>query len=209
MMARFDAACDGNPFSVTGPAGRLECLCEPAAEPAGPVAVICHPHPQHGGALTNKVVHTLARTFNQLGADSLRFNFRGVGHSQGEYADGVGEIDDLLAVVAWVRGQRPDAPLWLAGFSFGGYIAAAAAARTGAERLVTVAPAVNLFDFGRIDPPGCPWLIIHGDADEIVPYEQVRAMAGGFSEARLETLPGAGHFFHGRLNDLRDVLLRT
>ena len=136
-------------LKIAGPAGDIEAALDvPAAAPRG-LAVVCHPHPQHGGTMDNKVVQTLARAFVQLGYAALRFNFRGVGASAGSWAQGPGEIDDALAVVA--RQRAPGQPLVLAGFSFGAYVASHVAARlaeagTPAERLVLVGPAASRFD---------------------------------------------------------------
>jgi alpha/beta superfamily hydrolase len=172
------------------------------------VAVICHPHPQHGGTLNNKVVHQLALSFRELGAVSVRFNFRGVGESQGDYDEGRGEQQDLSAVVGWARERWPDLPLWLGGFSFGAMVAIRAAESLRPQRLVTVAPAVNHFAAGPFEVPAGDWLVIHGDADEIVPVADVRALAETSPESpHLIVLNGAGHFFHGRLNDLKRSIL--
>ena len=199
---------------LTGPAGRLEALLElpDLQEPPRRVAVLCHPHPQHQGTMLNKVVHTLARTMTDLGVPALRFNFRGVGASDGSYADGDGEVDDLLAVCAWARTRWPGAELWLAGFSFGGVIAARAAADAGAARLVSIAPAVNILGRALAQIPTMPWLIVQGDADDIVPVEEVEAFvaecaAGQQAHPELIVMPGVGHFFHGHLVDLRRTLV--
>jgi len=171
------------------------------------VAVICHPHPLHGGSLSNKVVHQLARTFNELGAVSVRFNFRGVGDSEGKYDQGRGEVQDLLAVVDWTRGRWPDLPLWLAGFSFGGFIAIQAAEHLQPQRLVTVAPAVNYLHGACPDLAATDWLLIQGDADEVVPPADVQAwLQLSHSLPSMRVLAGAGHFFHGRLNDLKQSI---
>lgn len=195
---------------IPGPAGRLEALVEePTQErtPAG-VAVLCHPHPLYGGTLQNKVVHTLARTCNTLGLVAVRFNFRGVGASAGDYADAIGETEDLHAVLAWVRERWPGQPLWLGGFSFGAYVALRAAEHWPLQRLITVAPAVNLFATAPLAPVRTDWLLAQGDADEIVPHGQVLDWISGLEQApKLLVLPGAGHFFHGRLNELRERLL--
>ncbi len=205
--------CVSTALQIPGPAGRLEARldCPPEARLLRAVAVVCHPHPLHGGTLSNKVVHTLARGFNELGAASVRFNFRGVGDSEGVYADTVGETADLLAVLAWVQARYPGLPVWLAGFSFGAYVALRAV--SGPERgsqpdcLVTVAPPVNFFDFSILQAPQLPWLLVQGDADEIVPAQQVLDWAAASRPSpALHTLEGAGHFFHGRLNELRDGL---
>ncbi len=179
----------------------------PAGTPAA-VAVICHPHPLHGGSLNNKVVHQLAKTFTDLGAVSTRFNFRGVGDSEGEYDEGRGELQDLLAVVAWAQAHWPGLPLWLGGFSFGGFVALQGAQQLAPQRLVTVAPAVNYFSGNALDLPGVPWLLIQGDADDVVPAALVTGWAAGLNfQPQLVLLEGAGHFFHGRLNELKETIV--
>ena len=200
--------------ALAGPAGPLQALIEtPQIEGGGTqvvtaFAVVCHPHPLYGGTMDNKVVYTLARTLEQLGAAAIRFNFRGVGSSAGQYDGGRGEKDDALAVIAYGRQRWPGAQLWLAGFSFGAAVALHAAARGRAQRLITVAPGITTVPVTDAEPPGCPWLIVQGDADEVVPPEAVRSWAQRLSPApELKMLPGAGHFFHGRLNELRDVVL--
>lgn len=202
------------PIDIVGPAGRLEgILEEPPATSAVTAdgtrfAVVCHPHPLHGGTMTNKVVHTLARTFVQQGVPALRFNFRGVGRSEGLHDDARGEVDDALAAVAWARTRWPQARPWFAGFSFGGYVAARAAAQCEPEWLVTVAPAVTRFDVSDFRVPACPWLLVQGDADELVDAGEVMRWAAALSPPPTVVLvPGCGHFFHGRLHDLRDLVL--
>lgn len=191
--------------SIAGPVGALECAIDaPAGAPRG-LAVICHPHPQHGGTLDNKVVQTLARAFTQLGYTALRFNFRGVGASAGGWSQGPGEVDDALAVVGAFR--APGQALVLAGFSFGAYVASQAAARLAAdgapaEKLVLVAPAASRFDMAAV-PPGTQ--VIHGESDDVVP------LAAVFDWARPQALPvtvipGAGHFFHGQLPLLKSLV---
>lgn len=194
--------------SIAGPAGVLQVVQDlPVGAPQA-VAVVCHPHPLHGGSLDNKIVHQLARTFNQLGAVSVRFNFRGVGGSAGEYDEGRGEHQDLVAVVAWAARRWPDLPLWLAGFSFGGFMALQAAASLRPQRLVTVAPAINYFTAQEVDLATVDWLLIQGDADDIVPIDEIRLFADKFRPPpALVVLEGAGHFFHGRLNHLRQAIL--
>lgn len=192
--------------TIEGPAGALETLlATPAVPRASPAtAIILHPHPQHGGTLHNKVVHTLARAFDDLGLATIRFNFRGVGKSAGEYGHGEGELADALAVAAWVRAQRPGDAIWFAGFSFGGAVALRAAASSGAAQLVTVAPALRLFDATHYSPPPCPWLIVQGEADDVVPAAELRAFLATFpAKPTAIFVPEAGHFFHQRLTDLR------
>jgi uncharacterized protein len=197
-------------LSVAGPAGLLECAVDAPAEGAAlrGVAVICHPHPQHGGTLDNKVAQTLARAMVQLGYRSVRFNFRGVGASEGAWDEGRGEIDDALAVVAAHR--LPGLPLVLAGFSFGGYIAAAAAARLvgadlAAERLVLVGPSTEKH---TTPPVPADTLVIHGEHDDVVPLEATLAWARPQS-LPIVVVPGGGHFFHGQINLLKNIVLRA
>ena len=192
--------------TVDGPAGTLECALDvPEAVPVG-VAVICHPHPQGGGTLDNKVVQTLARAFVQLGWQSVRFNFRGVGGSAGAWDEGIGEIDDALVVIAAFR--QPSRPLLLAGFSFGGYIAASAAARLGeAERptrMVLVGPSTEKQAMPPVPPDT---LVIHGDADDVVPLTATLAWARP-QALPVVVFPGVGHFFHGQLGLLKHTVVQ-
>jgi uncharacterized protein len=177
---------------------------------AAPAAfgVICHPHPLHGGTMDNKVVWTLARAFQEHGAPTIRFNFRGVGASAGGYDGGEGEVADALAMVAYGRTRWPGAALWLAGFSFGGVVALRAAAAARPALLVTVAPGITRIAVGDAPTPECPWLIVQGESDDVVPAAAVSAWARTLRPApQLIVLPGAGHFFHGRINELRDTVL--
>jgi hypothetical protein len=196
---------------VDGPAGAIECaIDEPAAgSPLHGVAVLCHPHPQHGGTMDNKVAQTLARAYVQLGYRAVRFNFRGVGASAGSWDEGRGEIDDALAVVAAQRALTPDLPLVLGGFSFGGYVAAQAASRLAAsqpvQRLVLVAPATSRFEMPAAVAPDT--VVIHGDADDVVPLASTLAWARP-QVLPVLVLPGVGHFFHGQLTLLKQLLVR-
>ncbi len=194
---------------IDGPAGRLESVLElPKDRAALGAAVVCHPHPQHGGTMQNKVVHTLARAFVRSGFASLRFNFRGTGASDGVYDDGKGEVGDALAAVAWMRARYADLPLWLAGFSFGAAIAVRAAVEVPVNGLVSVAPAVQRFVGVLEQQPDCPWLIIQGDADELVDVETTIAWVNELEPGpELQVLARAEHFFHGRLNELRDAAM--
>jgi alpha/beta superfamily hydrolase len=199
----------GERLTLAGPAGELEALFEmPAAGPPRAVGVICHPHPLFGGTLDNKVVHTLARSFQELGAATLRFNFRGVGASAGQFAEGLGESDDTLAVIAQLRARLPQLPLWLAGFSFGGAVAVRAAGTAAPRQLVTVAPAVTRMNLNDIKVPTCPWLIVQGCDDELVAAPAVQAWALGLTpQPTLKLLAGVDHFFHGRLRELTQVVV--
>jgi uncharacterized protein len=211
-------------LSIAGPAGPLQALIEtPLGEDGEPItaaafAVVCHPHPLHAGTMDNKVVYTVARALEQAGAAAIRFNFRGVGASGGSYGEGRGEADDVRAVIAWGRQRWPGAALWLGGFSFGGAVAVLVAGDTHPGRMVLVAPGITRFertefDLARVSPPACPWLIVQGDADEVVAPAAVSGWARalvpppGIAPPRLALLPGAGHFFHGRLNELRETVL--
>lgn len=196
------------PVVISGPEGQLETLVS-APETIEPTAVgiICHPHPLYGGAMNNKVVTTIARTFHELGLHTVRFNFRGVGKSEGSYGEGIGETEDLRAVSAWVRANYPGQPIWLAGFSFGCYVAMRIAAAEEVAQLVTIAPAVNHVDFAGADQVRCPWLLIMGEADEIVPVEDVKAWVKKLSvPVRSVFLPGVSHFFHSSLGLLSEEL---
>jgi alpha/beta superfamily hydrolase len=199
--------------TIAGPAGALEALIETpvgegACDPVRAFGVVCHPHPLYGGTLDNKVAWTLARAFQQLGAPAIRFNFRGVGGSAGSYDDGRGETDDALAVVEFGRRRWPRAALWLAGFSFGGVVAVRAALSAQPQRLVLVAPGITKIDVGPEPQPACPWLIVQGDADDVVPAQAVLEWARTLEPPpALSVLAGAGHFFHGRINELRDAVL--
>lgn len=192
-----------------GPAGRIEGIVSvpPAEKPAGAVAIICHPHPLHGGSFNNKVTHTLARTLCNLGAVAIRFNFRGVGRSAGRYDHGIGETQDLLAVIRAVRAEYPGREIWLAGFSFGAYIALHAAQYTQVDRLITIAPPVNLFRLGDMAAPACPWLLVQGKQDQLVPYQDVLRWATRIYPAP-ETvyLDDACHYFHGKLAALQTII---
>ncbi len=199
---------------IPGPAGDLEALIETPQEeaPAAPVrafAVVCHPHPLYGGTLDNKVVYTVARAFQQCAAPAIRFNYRGVGASAGTYDEGRGETLDALAVIEYGRRRWPQAQLWLGGFSFGGAVAVRAAGAADPARLVLVAPAVNRIDVSGEPAPACPWLIVQGDADELVPAAEVLGWARALQPSPVVTvLPETGHFFHGRINELRGAVVR-
>jgi len=194
--------------TLSGPAGALEAVTTcPAAGDTGATVVLLHPHPLYGGTMDNKVVTTLARGFTELGFASLRFNFRGVGQSAGQFADATGEAEDALAVIDWVRQVRPRDRVWLAGFSFGAFVALRIAREAGVAGLVTVAPAVHLYDLSEIVLPDCPWLLIQGEADEVVPVAEVRRWLTTLAQPpQALFLPEVGHFFHQRLNDLRTAL---
>jgi len=191
---------------LAGPAGAIDVAIDaPPDQPVG-TAVICHPHPQHGGTLDNKVVITLVRAFVQLGFRAVRFNFRGVGASQGIWDEGAGEIDDALAVIGAFR--EADRPFMLAGFSFGAYVASQAAARlpddSKPQRLVLVGPSTQKQVMAAVP---ADTVVVHGEIDEVVP------LAATLDWARPQALPvivlpGVGHFFHGQLTLLKNVVVQ-
>lgn len=207
--AVFAASKDG--LMIPGPAGMLEAITalpDPEHEPRRKgVAIICHPHPQHAGTMHNKVVTMVERALRELGMATVRFNFRGVGASAGEYDDGNGEADDLAAVVDWVRQTLPEHALWLAGFSFGSYVALRCAVRCAADALITVAPPVGRWDFDALELPQCPWLVVQGEDDELVDSNLVFSWLDDLAvQPQLVRMPETGHYFHRRLIDLRGVV---
>lgn len=204
----FPAA--STPLTLPGPAGALELAVDlPEADvPAQPVvAIVCHPLPTEGGSMHNKVVTMAARSLRELGVATVRFNFRGTGASEGAFDEGRGEADDLRTVARWVREQRPGDALWLAGFSFGAYVSLALAAELGPAVLVSIAPPAGRWDFETIETPRMPWLVIQGEADEIVDAASVYAWLDGLkSDAHLVRMPDTSHFFHRKLMDLRGAI---
>ena len=196
-------------FFLRGPAGKLECVTDvpdPADERPATI-VICHPHPVHGGTMHNKVVTIMERSMRELGLRTIRFNFRGAGDSEGEHDEGYGETDDLFAVIEWVRHNRPDDELWLAGFSFGSYISIRAAQNLQLGQLISIAPPVDRYEFSELQHPDCPWLVIQGDEDEVVSYESVATWVNKTDpQPEFLVMEQAGHFFHRRLMDLRGLL---
>lgn len=158
--------------------------------------------------MQNKVVHTLARACQMQGMATVRFNFRGVGASGGSYDEGRGEIEDTLAVIAWGRARWPGDAMTLAGFSFGAMVSLGAAPQAAPSKLISIAPAVFLPQFSAAADPGCPWLIVHGDADELVNVRDVQAFAARFAPPpKLVIFAGGEHFFHGRLTELREQVV--
>jgi alpha/beta superfamily hydrolase len=191
-------------FSITGAAGNLEGIAHLPDEAPRAIAVVAHPLPTMGGTMDNKVVTTLAKTFVELGCVALRFNFRGVGGSGGQFDEGDGEVEDVLAVVRHAQQEYGDLPLILSGFSFGGYVQACAAQQLHPHQLVLVAPAV-----GRFAMPDVPanTLLIHGDLDEVVELQELLKWARP-QHLPVIVLAGAEHFFHGRLTQLKQIVLQ-
>lgn len=204
--------CTNGRKLIDAPAGKLELQLDYAgACPAGkPVAILCHPHPLYGGSLTNKVVHMIGRAVNELGLASIRFNFRGVGQSTGVFDNGQGETQDLLAVAAWVRQRHPVSPIWLAGFSFGAYIALMGHQAVGAEKLLLVAPPVTRYDLSSVAGVDIPWWVIQGGQDEVIDALAVdKWVKQQASPPTYEWFEPGSHFFHGQLNYLRDYVKRA
>ncbi|OIP12976.1 MAG: alpha/beta hydrolase [Betaproteobacteria bacterium CG2_30_59_46] len=189
-------------FFIDGPSGRLEAAAALTSGECRGIALVAHPHPLYGGTMDNKVVTTLSKTFSRLGLAAFRLNFRGVGQSEGEFDQGIGETGDMLALADHARRELGNLPIVLAGFSFGGYVQTRVLERLEARRLVLVAPAVKRFEVGAVPTDT---LVIHGELDEVVPLADV------FDWARpqnlpLTVVPGAGHFFHGQLNLLAKIV---
>jgi alpha/beta superfamily hydrolase len=197
--------------SLPGLAGPLEVAVDPpeadvAARPV--LAVVCHPLTIEGGTLHNKVVTMAARSLRELGATTVRFNFRGAGASAGTFDNGGGELDDLRTVVAWARAARPGHALWLGGFSFGAYVSIRAAAELQPSLLLSIAPPAGRWDFDSIPAPAMPWLVVQGEADEIVDPQAVYAWLEKLNPPQLELvrMPDTSHFFHRKLMDLRGAI---
>jgi alpha/beta superfamily hydrolase len=187
---------------IDGPAGRIEISVTDAAGERRGVALLAHPHPLHGGTLDNKVVQTLAKALSRSGYCALRLNFRGVGESEGVYDEGRGEIEDFLALADYARTAYREHELVLGGFSFGGYIAAATAAKLAPTHLVLAGPAVNHFPVGIVP---AHTLVVQGEEDDVVPLKDVLDWARP-QQLPVVVLPGAGHFFHGNLTRMQSLV---
>ena len=198
-------------FALEGPAGKLETISDVALpeEARRGTAIICHPHPLQGGTMHNKVVTMVERALRESGLDTVRFNFRGTGESEGTYDHGNGEGDDLAAVASWVRRLRPGDALWLAGFSFGSYVSIRNTVRLHADALISIAPPVarRHYEFDAIPLPSCPWLVVMGESDEVVDPQAVFDWIDSLRrKPELVRMPDTGHFFHRRLMDLRGAI---
>jgi alpha/beta superfamily hydrolase len=198
-------------FLIDGPAGKLEvALRKPESTPQG-IAIIAHPHPLHGGTMENKVVHTLFTTLGGLEFIAVKFNFRGIGKSEGIFDRGVGEVEDAVSVAHAIKRKfncSPELPLLLAGFSFGGAIQLHAAKKLSPKYLILVAPSVT-----HLNTPGIPEttqyaLIIQGDRDNIVSPDALLSWATPQSQP-IVFIPGAEHFFHGKLLIIKDIISKT
>jgi uncharacterized protein len=194
---------------INGPEGRLEGRYHHSKQPNAPIALLLHPHPQHGGTMNNKVVYTLYHAFVRQGFSALRFNFRGVGRSQGSFARGEGELSDAASALDWLQSYNANATAcWIGGFSFGAWIGMQLLMRRPEiDGFISVAPPANLYDFGFLAPCPSSGLIIHGDKDHLVPLESVQKLINKLMHQRDITIDfrlvrGADHFFQSRLEEL-------
>lgn len=192
-----------------GPAGRLEGRYAHSKIPNAPLAIVLHPHPQHGGTMNNKVTYYMFQTFVERGFSTLRFNFRGVGRSQGEYDKGEGELSDAASALDWMQDLNPNAPyVWVGGFSFGAWIGMQLLMRRPEIRgFISVAPPANMYDFSFLAPCPTSGLILHGEKDQVVPepyaeklVQKLRAQKGIAIDYRV--IEGAGHFFNDQAESL-------
>lgn len=206
---------------LAGAAGLLELLVSPSkltntnndtlnnSSSEEIVAIICHPHPLHQGTMNNKVVYTTHSALSSLGCHTIRFNFRGVGKSTGVHDYGNGETADLITIINWIKALKPECKLILAGFSFGAFIALKASKVFDCLTLISIAPAVSNQNYQQELPLTCPWLILQGEDDEVIPPKMVFDLVNEFLETKLEyplkliKFPNVGHFFHGALTDLK------
>ena len=191
-------------IKVDGPAGLIEAVLTDPGEDRRGYAIVAHPHSLHGGTLDNKVVQTLAKAFHALGYAAIRFNFRGVGNSDGVFDDGRGELEDLLAVERFASNRFGSVDKILAGFSFGSFVAASAAEQLCPRYLVLIGPAVGRFPLGAVPKDT---LVIHGEKDDIVALGDVLDWARP-QNVPVVVFPGAGHFFHGALIELQRLITR-
>jgi alpha/beta superfamily hydrolase len=192
-----------------GPAGRLEGRYSPGKSPTAPVAIILHPHPQHGGTMNNKVVYGIYNAFVERGFSTLRFNFRGVGKSQGSYDRGEGELSDAASALDWLQSVNPNARAsWVAGFSFGSWIGMQLLMRRPEiESFISIAPPANMLDFNFLAPCPQSGQIIHGEADEIVPEPYVAKLVHKLNNQKgikidYRIVPEANHFFTNHMEVL-------
>ena len=198
-------------FVFQGQIGNLEAVLSiPPSSDNRYIALLGHPHSLQGGSMNNKVVTTLARVFKELEIPSIRFNFRGVGQSEGEYDAGVGEALDMQLLAELCQRESPDAQLVFAGFSFGSYVTYRAAAQCPNALLISIAPPVQRFDYTEYQVTSSPWIIVQGDTDDVVPADDVRAFVKQASNPiTLLEFANTGHFFHGKLIELKTALIQT
>ena len=195
-----------------GPAGRLEGRYQPPKYKNAPIAIVLHPHPQFGGTMNNQIVYQMFYLFAARGCAVLRFNFRGVGRSQGAFDHGPGELSDAAAALDWVQTFNPDArECWIAGFSFGAWIGMQLLMRRPEiEGFISVAPPANLHDFSFLAPCPSSGLIVHGESDRVVPYKDVQTLVEKLKTQKgividQQVIPGANHFFDGHIDELMEI----
>jgi alpha/beta superfamily hydrolase len=196
-------------FTFNGPDGRLQGHYHPGRGDNAPIALLLHPHPQHGGTMNNRVVFEIFQVFARRGFSALRFNFRGVGRSQGSYDEGLGELSDAAAALDWLQANNPDAEqCWIAGFSFGAWICMQLLMRRPEiNSFIAMAPPANSYDFTFLAPCPASGMILHGGDDAVVPEESVAALNEKLSLQKRITIdyrviPGANHFFHEKVDSV-------
>ena len=194
---------------INGAEGRLEGRFSPGRDVKAPAALLLHPHPQHGGTMHNKIIFNMNQVFQRHGFATLRFNFRGVGRSQGTFARGEGELADAASALDWLQATCPNAAMsWIAGFSFGAWIGMQLLMRRPEiSGFISIAPPSNLFDFSFLAPCPSSGLIVHGTADEVVPSESVQKLVDKLSSQRditvkYKSIPGANHFFTNKIEQM-------
>jgi alpha/beta superfamily hydrolase len=194
---------------INGPEGRLEGRYHPGKDSNAPIALLLHPHPEHGGTMNNKIVYSLYQTFVHRGFSALRFNFRGVGRSQGTFNRSEDELGDAAAALDWTQGHNPNASgCWVAGFSFGAWIGMQLLMRRPEiSGFISVSPPVDLYDFAFLAPCPASGLIVQGDTDKLVPEKSVAGLVEKLSNQRRITIDyrvikGADHFFQDKVDDL-------
>ena len=195
--------------NFNGPEGRLEGRYYPSNRPNAPVALLLHPHPQHGGTMNNKIVYSMYQIFIKHGFSSLRFNFRGVGRSQGQFDNGQGELSDAASALDWMQSQNPNtSSCWIAGFSFGAWVAMQLMMRRPEiQGFISVAPPASMYDFSFLAPCPASGMIIHGNKDEIIPQSSVDKLAQKLQKQKnitidYRTIEGSDHFFNNHLDTL-------
>ena len=196
-----------------GPEGRLEGRYYPSKKTNAPLALLLHPHPQHGGTMKNKVVYNLYQVFTKYGFSTLRFNFRGVGRSQGSFDNGLGELSDAATALDWMQSQNPNTSgCWIAGFSFGAWIGMQLLMRRPEiSGFISVSPPANMYDFSFLAPCPSSGLIINGSSDRVAPPEDILSLVEKLHEQKgititQEIVDGADHFFQ---NSHMETLLST
>lgn len=212
-ITQFDDIPDNEqPFFIQGPQGKLESIFLKSKYPTSKIAILCHPHPLHEGTMHNKVIHTLSRAFHRKGIHSIRFNFRGVGKSEGAFDNSIGEVLDVKAVYNFIEKIFDKPEIYLAGFSFGSYIAASFCQQISCKQLFSIAPAVHHQPYQKLLSISVPWVVIQGEEDEVVSVKEVYDWFE-FASQRLGAnmtlikIPGSSHFFHAKLIELRTMVM--